>query len=204
MSYKNTYTEPSMDEKYPPIQDYLEQVSDEELAGELLSRIAGLEPNHPQHQDTPRRFVASLRELTTPEEYNFTTFDTLYDEMVVVKDIPFVSLCQHHILPFSGVAHVGYVPNTTMAGLSKFARCVRYHAAQLQVQEDLTCEIANDLLDKLNSPKGLAVVLEAEHMCMTIRGVQAPGTKTYTASMHGVFADHKKTAKAEFLSRINR
>jgi len=181
---------------------YLSRITDTELAAELLRRVAGLEPNHPQHADTPRRFVSALKELTTPEEFKFTTFDTLHNEMIVQKDIPFVSLCQHHILPFHGVAHVAYVPNTKMAGLSKLARCVRYHAASLQVQEDLTAEIAHDLDEQLE-PRGVGVVMEAEHMCMTIRGVQVPGTRTYTACMKGVFGDHDKTAKAEFLSRIN-
>jgi GTP cyclohydrolase I len=180
----------------------LKAVSDEELAAELLRRIAGLDPTHPQHEATPRRYVSALKELTTPLGYKFTTFDTMYDEMIIERNIPFVSLCQHHVLPFAGVAHIGYIPNIKMAGLSKLARCVKAHAAQLQVQEELTAEIAHDLREKLE-PKGVAVVLEAEHMCMTIRGVQAPGTTTYTACMQGVFADHTRTAKAEFLSRIN-
>jgi len=180
----------------------LQEFSDEELAAEFLGRVAGLDIKHPQHRETPRRFVSALRELTTPEDYNFTMFDTLHNEMIVQSNIPFVSLCQHHILPFHGIAHVAYVPNVKMAGLSKLARCVRYHAAALQVQEDLTAEIAHDLESKLE-PSGVAVVMEAEHMCMTIRGVQVPGTRTYTACMKGVFADHSKTAKAEFMSRIN-
>jgi GTP cyclohydrolase I len=182
--------------------DALSAVDDESLAGELLRRIAGLDDKQdPQHRDTPRRFVASLKELTTPEEYNFTVFQAKSQDMVVVRDIPFVSLCQHHILPFRGVAHVGYVPNELMAGLSKLARCVRYHAAALQVQERLTFEIVEDLVDKLR-PSGVAVVMDAEHMCMCIRGVQVPGAMTRTARMYGCFADHAKTAKAEFMEAI--
>jgi GTP cyclohydrolase I len=122
--------------------------------------------------------------------------------MIVQRDIPFVSLCNHHVLPFIGVAHIGYIPSDKNVGLSKFGRVVHHFARRLQVQERMTTQISSFLSGALN-PVGLAVVVEAEHLCMTIRGVQVPGTRTSTQKMTGVFADHTKTAKMEFLSRIN-
>lgn len=163
----------------------------------------GLDDTNPQEVKTPARFVKALRELTSPDEnWEFTTFDTLSDEMVVVRDIRFASLCRHHVLPFMGVCHVAYVPNGQLAGLSKIPRLVSACSASLNTQEELTSEIALKLLDKLN-PLGVGVMMEAEHTCMTIRGALAPGTLTYTGCMRGVFADHAKTAKAEFMSRID-
>lgn len=154
-------------------------------------------------EDTPKRFVAMLRELTTPKEFDFKVFDSKgADQMVIVRNIPFVSVCNHHVIPFVGKADIGYIPGPYHAGLSKFARVVKHFAAALQVQERLTKQVADFLEDRLQ-PRGLAVVMESEHMCMTIRGVQAPGTTTYTAEMRGFFNDHDRTAKAEFLDRIN-
>jgi GTP cyclohydrolase I len=143
-----------------------------------------------------------LRELTTPEEFEFTVFPATKQDMVIVKDIPFVSVCNHHIVPFAGVAHVAYIPDEVVAGLSKFARAVRYFSKQLQVQEELTDDIADFLEENLH-PLGVGVIMSAEHMCMTIRGVQTPGTRTITSTMRGAFADHTKTAKAEFLQFIS-
>lgn len=151
--------------------------------------------------DTPKRFVNMLRELTHQEEFNFTTFESAADEMIVIKDIEFVSLCAHHIVPFMGKCHIAYVPAGQIAGLSKFARTVKTLAKDLTVQEELTNKIGNFLIDKLD-PKGVAVVMEAEHLCMTIRGVQSPGTKTITSMMTGVFADHNRLARQEFLNLI--
>jgi GTP cyclohydrolase IA len=168
----------------------------------VLVRAAGLDVETPHGRDTARRFVQMLIELTTPEEYNFTTFPADYDEMIIVRDITFVSLCNHHVVPFNGVAHIGYVPDERMAGLSKFARAVKYFSASLQVQEELTSDIA-EFLNNVLKPKGVIVMMEAEHLCMTIRGVQSPGAMTRTTCVKGVFADHTKTAKAEFLSAIN-
>lgn len=150
---------------------------------------------------TPERFVTMLRELTHQEPFNFTTFESSADEMIVVKDIDFVSLCAHHIVPFMGKCHIGYVPAGQIAGLSKFARTVKTLAKDLTVQEELTNKIAEFLVDRLD-PKGVAVVMEAEHLCMTIRGVQAPGTKTITSKMTGVFADHNRLARSEFLGLV--
>lgn len=153
------------------------------------------------HKDTPVRFVKMLRELTAQAEPEFTTFKANTDEMVIVKDIPFSSLCAHHIIPFVGYCHIGYIPGGTIAGLSKFARVVKYLSATLTVQEDLNRDVALYLMNKLQ-PKGIAVVMEAEHMCMTLRGVQVPGTKTITSSMHGAFSDHNRLARQEFLELI--
>jgi GTP cyclohydrolase I len=172
-------------------------------ATDVLSFAAGLDTTTPHGRDTPRRFLEMLQEMTTPEEFKFTTFPAdRIDEMIVELDIPFVSLCNHHVVPFIGVAHIAYVPDKEMAGLSKLPRTVHYFAASLNMQEGLTDDVAQFLHDRLQ-PKGVAVVMEAEHLCMTIRGVKSPGTKTRTAKMMGVFADHKRTAKSEFLSAIN-
>jgi GTP cyclohydrolase IA len=152
-------------------------------------------------EGTPARHAKMLLELTTPVPFEFTTFRSTSDEMIVVEGIEFVSLCAHHIVPFIGKAHIAYVPRKHIAGLSKFARCVRYHAADLTVQEELTTKIANHIEDVLD-PLGVAVVLRAEHLCMTIRGVQAPGTKTTTSKMTGVFADHTRLARTEFFNLI--
>lgn len=152
---------------------------------------------------TPARFANMLLELTTPVAFEFTTFPSTIDEMVVVQDIPFYTLCAHHIIPFFGYAHVAYVPDGTIAGLSKFARTVKYFAKGLWVQEELTAQIADFLEQKLQ-PRGVAVVMQAEHLCMTMRGVQVPGAKTTTSAMRGVFLDPEREARAEFLSLIKK
>jgi GTP cyclohydrolase I len=175
-----------------------------EEAAEVVLRLAcDLDVNDMHGKETPLRFVQMLRELTTPQPIKWKTFPNEgYDEMIIERNIPFTSLCNHHVIPFIGVAHVGYIPDKIVPGLSKIARVVQHYAKALQVQEKLTKQVA-DFLEENMQPLGVAVVLEAEHMCMTIRGVQVPGTTTYTAAMRGRFADHEKTAKAEFLSRIN-
>src|SRR5690349_22112005 len=133
-------------------------------------------------QDTPRRVAAAFAELLTPRPFEPTTFanDEGYDELVVARDIPFHSLCEHHLLPFHGVAHVGYLPAERIVGLSKLARVVELFARRLQVQERLTVQIAGWLQEEL-APKGVGVVIEAEHLCMSLRGVQKPGTPTVTS-----------------------
>jgi len=153
-------------------------------------------------RETPDRYIRMLSELTTREEFNFTTFPAVTDEMIVVGPINFVSLCAHHIIPFIGDAWVAYVPNTHMAGLSKLARTVRYCAAGLSVQEVVTADIVH-MLENYLDPLGVAVTLRAEHLCMTIRGVQSQGTKTTTTQVTGVFADHTRTAKAEYLQYVS-
>jgi GTP cyclohydrolase I len=176
--------------------------TDEQLAQALLGRCAGLDPTNPQEERTAQRFVHALRELTTPEEFEFTTFDSTSDEMVTMYDIPFSSLCRHHVLPFTGVAHVAYVPKKKWAGASKLARTVQWHSRSLQTQEELTSDVCDFLISNLE-PDGVGVIMEAEHFCMTLRGVRTHGTRMRTANMWGVFADHDRTAKAEFLSGIN-
>lgn len=178
-------------------------LSTEELAEQLLSRLPGWDRVPRDHKaNTPRRFVTMLDYLTTRSEFNFTTFpNDGMDEMIVLSPIPFYALCAHHVIPFFGNAHIGYVPDGKIAGLSKFARAVKSMSRGLWVQEELTKEIA-DFLNSTLSPRGVAVVLKAEHLCMAMRGVQLPGVITTTSSMKGVFGDHSRTAKAEFLQWI--
>jgi GTP cyclohydrolase I len=178
--------------------------SPEESATLLLAQTTGWKDDSHGHE-TPARFVAMLKEMTTPPDIKWKTFpnEEKVDEIVTVQDIPFVSLCNHHVVPFVGLAHIGYIPGDCLVGLSKFARVVRHYAHALQVQERLTSQIAEFLEDSLK-PAGVAVVIEAEHMCMTIRGVQTPGTKTTTSKMTGAFMDHNKTAKDEFLRLIGK
>jgi GTP cyclohydrolase IA len=151
-------------------------------------------------RETPRRMAAAYAELLTPEPFSLTTFpnDEGYDELVVVRDIPFQSLCMHHVLPFYGLAHVAYLPAGRILGLSKLARVVELFARDLQLQERLTTQIAACLQAQLQ-PKGVGVVLEAEHLCMSLRGVQKAGAKTVTSALHGLVRDDPRT-RAEFLS----
>jgi len=191
--------------KQPSFADMLADPEKEsiEAAEVLLRTAAGLDIHDMHGQDTPTRFVHMLKEMTTPTPIKWKTFpNESIDEMIIVRDIPFVSLCNHHVVPFIGKANVGYIPDQMVAGLSKFARVVHHFAHSLQVQENLTKQIA-DYLEENLMPLGIAVTMEAEHLCMTIRGVQVPGTRTYTAAMRGRFADHERTAKAEFLARLN-
>lgn len=174
----------------------------EKAAHELLSSLETWSRTSEDHRaNTPKRFVAALKEMTTREPFNFTTFPAKSQNMVVVAPIPFYSLCAHHVLPFHGTAAVGYVPGDQVAGISKLARTVQQIAKGFHVQEELTEEIAAFLASKLD-PLGVAVQLKAEHLCMAMRGVQVAGAITSTATMTGVFADHNKTAKAEFMEAI--
>ncbi|MGI8707010.1 MAG: GTP cyclohydrolase I FolE [Actinomycetota bacterium] len=178
-----------------------DRVKAEAAAANLLEAL-GVDLSAPDLQDTPRRIAAMYEELLTPKPFNPTTFpnDDGYDELVLAKNIPFTSLCAHHALPFSGVAHVGYLPGERILGLSKVARIVHYFSRSLQVQERLTKQIA-DWLETELKPRGVGVVLEAEHMCMTIRGVQAAGSKTVTSTMYGLLRERVAT-RQEFLSLI--
>src|SRR3954471_13693052 len=144
-------------------------------------------------RDTPRRVAQALGELLTPVEFEATTFPNEgYDELVVARSIPFHSLCEHHLLPFQGVAHVAYLPGERIVGLSKLARVVELFARRLQVQERMTVQIAGWLEGEL-SPKGVGVVLDAEHFCMTIRGVQKPGARTSTSALRGRVREDDRT-----------
>jgi len=134
----------------------------------------------------------------------FRTFDHEgYDGMIVVKDIPVVSLCEHHLVPFVGWAHVGYFPDGKVLGLSKIARVVNAYARRLQIQERLTKQVADTLVDGLD-PRGVIVVIEAEHMCITIRGAQAPGTRAITSAVRGLFNTNQEGEKDEFFRLIGR
>lgn len=152
-------------------------------------------------KDSAQRFVRMMYELTVPIPFDFTTFDTNSDEMIVVSNIDFTSLCAHHLVPFIGKAYVAYIPQGKLVGLSKIPRLVQNMAKDLTVQEELTTNIANALVSHLH-PQGVAVVLEAEHMCMSLRGVKAHGVVTRTSCMLGAFGDHEKLARSEFLSLI--
>ena len=171
----------------------------EAAARELLEAL-GADPEDEGLRDTPRRVAAAYAELLTPEPFDMTTFpnEEGYDELVVVRDIPFHSLCMHHLLPFHGTATVAYIPGDRIIGLSKLARVVDLFARDLQVQERLTKQVANWLEERLR-PKGVGVVLEAEHMCMSLRGVQKPGARTLTSALHGLVREDART-RAEFLA----
>ncbi len=151
-------------------------------------------------RETPRRVAGAYAELLGPEPFNLTTFpnDEGYDELVLVRDIPFRSLCMHHLLPFHGVAHVAYLPDERILGLSKLARVVEHFSHDLQLQERLTTQVAGWLQEQLR-PKGVGVVLEAEHLCMSLRGVQTAGALTITSALHGLVRDDPRT-REEFLS----
>ena len=165
----------------------------------LLAAL-GQDVDSPHLQDTPRRVAAAYAELLTPEPFTLTTFpnDSGYDELVLVRDVPFRSLCEHHLLPFHGVAYVGYLPAERIVGLSKLARVVEHFSRGLQVQERLTQQIAHCLQSNLHA-RGVAVVLEAEHLCMSVRGVRAAGTSTVTSALLGLHRDHPAT-RAEFFA----
>ena len=164
----------------------------------------GQDPGSESLQETPRRVAKAFAEQLEPRAFDLTTFvnDESYDEMVLVRDIPFSSLCEHHLLPFVGVAHVAYLPGERILGLSKLARVVELFARRLQVQERLTRQVGTWLVDQLQ-PKGVGVVLEAEHTCMTIRGVRAPGARTVTSSLFGLLRDDPRS-RAEFLELARR
>jgi GTP cyclohydrolase I len=162
----------------------------------------GRDLRDPGLRDTPRRVAAAFAELLSHEPVSLTTFpnDAGYDELVVVREIPFHSLCMHHLLPFHGVAHVAYLPGERIIGLSKLARVVELYARELQLQERLTMQIAR-CLDEHLRPKGVGVVIEAEHLCMSLRGVQKAGTRTTTSALLGVLRDDART-RQEFLALV--
>jgi GTP cyclohydrolase IA len=153
-------------------------------------------------RETPGRVARAFAEFLSPEPFVATTFtnDGLYDELVLVRDVAFHSLCEHHLLPFKGVAHVAYLPGERIVGLSKLARVVEHFSRRLQVQERLTKQVA-DWLDQTLEPRGVGVVLEAEHLCMTLRGVQKPGTTTVTSALTGTLREDART-RQEFLDLV--
>ena len=181
--------------------------TDAEAAVRTLIEWAGDDPHREGLVDTPARVARSYRELfsgytSDPREYLQRIFDEVggYDELVVLKDIRIVSFCEHHMLPVTGRAHVGYLPTKRIVGISKLARVVHGFARRLQIQEKLTAEIAEAIQDILQ-PKGVGVVIEAEHSCMTLRGVNTTGSKLTTSSLLGLLRDDPRT-REEFLSLV--
>ena len=175
-----------------------------ELAVRDLLIALGQDPDSEHLRETPRRVASAYAELLTPQAFDLTTFanDEGYEELVVARAIPFQSLCEHHMLPFHGVAHVGYLPDQRIVGLSKLARIVDRFARGLQVQERLTKQVA-DWLDSNLHPKGVGVVIEAEHQCMTLRGVRAHESRTITSALQGHLR-HDTAARLEFFALTSR
>jgi GTP cyclohydrolase I len=173
----------------------------------LLTKI-GEDPSREGLKDTPKRVDRAFRYLTSgykqnaDELLNRALFDVAYDEMVIVKDIELFSLCEHHLLPFFGKCHVAYIPNGRIVGLSKIPRLVDMYARRLQVQERLTTQIAETINEKIH-PRGVAVVVEAQHLCMIMRGVEKQNSVAVTSSMLGVFKDDQNT-RNEFLNLVHK
>jgi GTP cyclohydrolase I len=171
----------------------------ERAVADLLTAL-GRDPGSPHLAGTPRRVVDSFAEMLTGPSFDLTTFpnDEGYDELVMATALPVRSLCEHHLLPFAGVAHVGYLPGDRILGLSKLARVLDLFARDLQVQERLTQQVADWLQEHL-APRGVGVVIEAEHLCMSLRGVRAAGARTTTSALCGVLRDDARS-RGEFLS----
>jgi GTP cyclohydrolase IA len=164
-----------------------------------LLRALGKDPDAEHLADTPRRVADSFAELLTCPPFTPTTFanDEGYNELVLATGIPVQSLCEHHLLPFTGVAHIGYLPGKRILGLSKLARVLDLFARDLQVQERLTQQVADWLRDNL-APRGVGVVIEAEHLCMSLRGVRARGARTTTSALHGVLREDARSRQEFF------
>ena len=176
----------------------------ERLIGELLAAI-GEDPQREGLRDTPNRIARAYSEIFSglredPVAILSVQFEEGHDEMVILREIPFYSMCEHHLLPFHGEAHIGYLPDGRIVGLSKIARAVEVFAHRPQVQERLTGQIANCIEEVLGA-KGVGVVVEAEHLCMTMRGVRKPGSKMVTSAMRGRFREDANT-RQEFLGLI--
>ncbi len=171
-----------------------------ELAADQLLQALGISTESESLRGTPGRMARAYAELFTPRPFDLTTFpnEEGYDELVLARAIPVRSVCEHHLLPFVGTAHVGYLPGQRILGLSKLARIVEHFACRPQVQERLTKQVADWLSEHLQ-PKGVGVVIEAEHTCMTLRGVQATGAHTVTSALHGLVRDDPRT-RQEFLA----
>lgn len=172
-----------------------------------LIRLCGDDPDRDGLEETPFRVIKAFAEYTegyreNPKEHLRKTFDVDHNELVLVKDIEFHSMCEHHFAPFMGVAHIGYIPNKKITGLSKFARLTDGYAKRFQVQERLTNQLADAIVEELD-PLGVMVVVEAKHMCMCGRGVKKSGASTTTSAVRGAFKEEAE-ARAEFLSLLNR
>ncbi len=183
----------------------LPQESVADLVRKMIA-LVGEDPNREGLRKTPERFEKALKFLTSGYHQNLdsvmngATFSVAYDEMVVVKDIEFFSLCEHHLLPFFGKAHVAYLPNKRVLGLSKIARLVNMFARRLQIQERMTSQIAQAIEEKI-SPEGVGVIIEARHLCMQMRGVEKQHGQAVTSAMLGSFR-HNKQTRDEFLSLV--
>jgi GTP cyclohydrolase IA len=186
-----------------PLRPHRDLAAAERAAADFL-RALGLRLDSESLRKTPKRMAQAYAELLTPREFDLTTFpnDEGYDELVLVRSIPIQSVCEHHLLPFVGTAHVGYLPGDRILGLSKLARVVELFAHGPQVQERLTKQIADWLDDQLK-PRGVGVVIEAEHLCMTLRGVQAAGARTLTSTLLGTLRDDPRS-RAEFLELVGK
>jgi GTP cyclohydrolase I len=187
--------------------DHIVTQAEAEEAVRTLIRWAGDDPNREGLLETPGRVARSYRELfagygSDPRAYMERTFEEVggYDELVVLRDIPVISFCEHHMLPVTGHAHVGYLPTDRVVGISKLARVVHGFSRRLQIQEKLTAEIAG-AIDEVLKPKGVGVVIEAEHSCMTLRGVNTPGASLTTSRLTGVIRDDART-RQEFLRLV--
>jgi GTP cyclohydrolase I len=171
---------------------------------QLLTAV-GEDPTREGLRDTPRRIAEMYRELfqglhQDPAEVLQVSFDENHQEMVIVRDIPFYSVCEHHLLPFHGTFHVGYIPRGRVVGISKLARLVEIYARRPQLQERLTSQIADTLMEELQ-PEGVAVVGQAQHLCMTMRGIKKPGSQVVTSANRGLFRDREAT-RLEFFALL--
>jgi GTP cyclohydrolase I len=179
--------------------DEVDLAAAEAAAGDFLAAL-GVGLGAEGLRGTPGRMARAYAEMFRPRPFDLTTFpnDEGYDELVIARSLPVLSVCEHHLLPFVGIAHVGYLPGERILGLSKLARVVEHFARRPQVQERLTQQVA-DWLHRHLSPRGVGVVIEAEHLCMTVRGVQAAGSTTVTSALHGVLRQDQ-AARAEFFA----
>lgn len=199
-------TEPRNDQSRPTDESGIDQARIAAAVREILIAI-GEDPDREGLQETPERVARSYTEIFAgmgqqASDVLSTTFDIAHDEMVLVKDIEVWSMCEHHLVPFTGVAHIGYIPakDGRVTGLSKLARLVDVYAKRPQVQERLTTQIAEALVEHLNA-RGVIVVIECEHLCMTMRGVRKPGAKTVTSAVRGILRD--PATRAEAMSLIH-
>ncbi|MDE3230438.1 MAG: GTP cyclohydrolase I FolE [Chloroflexota bacterium] len=189
----------------PAAKEPIDTMRIREAVREIIIGV-GEDPDREGLLETPRRVAEMYAEVFAglaedPADVLRVGFEEGHQEMVIVKDIPFYSMCEHHFLPFHGVAHVGYIPNGRVVGLSKLARAVEILARRPQLQERLSSQLADVIMDTLQ-PQGVAVVISAEHLCMTMRGIRKPGSFTVTSAMRGVFRQGTAT-RAEFMSLIN-
>ena len=182
-------------------------IDKEKISRAIVSIIEAIgdDPGREGLIDTPRRIAEMYADIFAgkyedPKQHLMVGFDEGHEEMVITRDIPFYSVCEHHFLPFHGTAHIGYIPNGRIAGASKLARVVDVFARRPQLQERLTTQIADTIIEVLE-PRGVAVIMKAEHLCMTMRGVKKPGSLMVTSAMRGIFRQNAST-RSEFLTLV--